>query len=148
MGGIDAMKRTLILVALLTIAGCSSTPTQPQEIEAVRDFVAATELEEVSEIRLRNTLSYTYVNDRYVTVSTRRGDYLVELRRDCFELRRNDFTPEMVDVRDNQNVLRSRFDTIRGCYIGAIYEITEAQREELRNLGDAPGDETYLPDEE
>ena len=142
------MNRKLILpAALLLITGCSSTSTQPQEIEAVRDFVAATELEEVNEIRLSETLRYTYVNDRYVTVPTRRGDYLVELRRDCFELRRNDFTPEMVDVRDNQNVLRARFDTIRGCYIGTIYEITEAQREELRNLGDAPGDETYLPDE-
>ena len=114
----------------------------------MRDFVAAAELEKVSEIRLRKTLSYTYVNDRFVIVPTRRGDYLVELRRDCFELRQNDFTPEMVDVRDNQNVLRARFDTIRGCYIGTIYEITESQREELRDLGDAPGDEIYLPDEE
>lgn len=142
------MNRTLLLPAALLIVSCSSTSTQPQEIQAVRDFVAATELEEVNEIRLSETLSYTYVNDRYVTVPTRRGDYLVELKRDCFELRRNDFTPEMVDVRDNQNVLRSRFDTIRGCYIGTIYEITEAQREELRNLGDAPGDEIYLPDED
>ena len=142
------MNRTLLLPAALLVAGCSSTTTQPQEIQAVRDFVAATELEEVSEIRLTETLSYTYVNDRFVTVPTRRGDYLLELRRDCFELRRNDFTPEMVDVRDNKNVLRARFDTIRGCYIGTIYEITEAQREELRDLGDAPGDEIYLPDEE
>jgi Family of unknown function (DUF6491) len=142
------MNRKLILPAALLMVGCSSTSTQPQEIEAVRDFVAATELEEVNEIRLTETLSYTYVNDRYVTVPTRRGDYLVELRRDCFELRRNNFTPEMVDVRDNRNVLRARFDTIRGCYIGTIYEITEAQREELRNLGDAPGDEIYLPDVE
>ena len=142
------MKQNIMLpAALLLITGCSSTSTQPQEIEAVRDFVVATELEEVNEIRLTKTLSYTYVNDRYVIVPTRRGDYLLELRRDCFELRRNDFTPEMVDVRDNQNVLRARFDTIRGCYIGTIYEITEAQREELRNLGDAPGDEIYLPDE-
>ena len=37
----------------------------PQEIEAVRDYVAATELEEVTEIRLREPLHYTYVNDRY-----------------------------------------------------------------------------------
>ena len=134
--------------ALLLIVGCSSTSTQPQEIEAVRDFIAATELEEVNEIRLTKTLSYTYVNDRYVTVPTRRGDYLVELRRDCFELRRTNFTPEMVDVRNNQNVLSARFDTIRGCHIDTIYEITASQREELKDLGDAPGDETYLPDEE
>ena len=142
------MDKKLILPAALLIVACSSTSTQPQEIEAVRDFVAATELPEVNEIRLTQQLSYTYVNDRYVIVPTRRGDYLLELRRDCFELRRNDFTPEMVDVRDNQNVLRSRFDTIRGCYIAAMYEVTDAQRAELRNLGDAPGDEIYLPDEE
>jgi len=142
------MDKKLILPAALLITACSSTSTQPQEIEAVRDFVAATELEEVNEIRLTQQLSYTYVNDRYVIVPTRRGDYLLELRRDCFELRRNDFTPEMVDVRDNQNVLRSRFDTIRGCYIASMYEITDSQREELRDLGDAPGDEIYLPDEE
>ena len=64
------MNRMLILPAALMMVGCSSTTTQPQEIEAVRDYVAATELEEVSEIRLSRTLSYTYVNDRYVTVPT------------------------------------------------------------------------------
>ena len=141
------MNRKLILPAALLMAGCSSTSTQPKEIEAVRDFVVAAELPEVSEIRLSETLSYTYVNDRYVTVPTRRGDYLVELRRDCLELRRSTFTPEMVDVRTNQNVLQARFDTIRGCQIGTIYEITEGQREEIRSLGDAPGDDIYLPDE-
>ena len=71
-----------------------------------------------------------------------------EFQRDCWELRRNDFTPEMVDVRDNQNVLRARFDTIRGCRIGKMYEITAEQRVELTALGDAPGDEIFLPGEE
>lgn len=142
------MNRKLILSAALLMAGCSSTSTQPKEIEAVRDFVVAAELPEVSKIRLSETLSYTYVNDRYVTVPTRRGDYLVELRRDCFELRRSTFTLEMVDVRTSQNLLQARIDTIRGCQIGRIYEITEGQREEIRSLGDAPGDDIYLPDEE
>jgi hypothetical protein len=141
------MNKILILPALLAVAACSSTTQRPQEIEAVRDYVAAAELEEITEIRMREQLSYTYVNDRFVTIDTRRGDYLVELNRDCWELRSNDFTPEMVDVRDNQNVLRARFDTIRGCRIGKMYEISEAQREELTALGDAPGDEVFLPAE-
>ena len=98
------MNKILILPALLAVAACSSTTQRPQEIEAVRDYVVANELDEVSEIRLREQLHYTYVNDRFVTIDTRRGDYLVEFLRDCWELRRNDFTPEMVDVRDNQNV--------------------------------------------
>ena len=142
------MNKLLIVPALLTIAACSSTTQRPQEIEAVRDYIVAAELEEVAEIRMRGQLSYTYVNDRYVTIDARRGDYLVEFNRDCWELRRNDFTPEMVDVRDNPNVLRARFDTLRGCRIGKMYEITAEQREELTALGDAPGDEIFLPGEE
>ncbi len=142
------MNKLLIVPALLIIAACSSTTQRPQEIEAVRDYVVAAELEEVTEIRLREQMRYTYVNDRYVTIPTRRGDYLVEFLHDCWALRRNDFTPEMVDVRDNQNVLRARFDTIRGCRIAKMYEITAAQRTELTALGDAPGDEIFLPGEE
>ncbi len=142
------MNKILILPALLAVAACSSTTQRPQEIEAVRDYVVAAELQEVTEIRLREQMSYTYVNDRFVTIPTRRGDYLVEFQRDCWELRRNDFTPEMVDVRDNPNVLRARFDTLRGCRIGKMYEITAEQRVELTALGDAPGDEIFLPGEE
>ncbi len=142
------MNKLLIAPALLIVAACSSTTQRPQEIEAVRDYIVAAELEEVTEIRMREQLSYTYVNDRFVTIDTRRGDYLVEFLRDCWALRRNDFTPEMVDMRDNQNVLRARFDTIRGCRIGKMYEITAEQREELTALGDAPGDEIFLPGEE
>ncbi len=142
------MNKILIVPALLVVAGCSSTTQRPQEIEAVRDYVAAAELEEVTDIRLREQLNYTYVNDRFVTIDARRGDYLVEFNRDCWELRQTQVSGGMVDVRDNHNVFRARFDTIRGCRIGKIYEITEAQREELTALGDAPGDEIFLPGEE
>ena len=142
------MNKISILPALLAVAACSSTTQRPQEIEAVRDYIVAAELEEVTEIRTREQLSYTYVNDRFVTIDTRRGDYLLEFNRNCWELRRNDFTPEMMDVRDNSNVLRARFDTIRGCRIGKMYEITADQSEELTALGDAPGDEIFLPGEE
>ena len=108
----------------------------------------AAELEEVNEIRMREQLNYTYVNDRYVTIDARRGDYLVEFNRDCWELRQSNVSGNMVDVRDNHHVLRARFDTIRGCRIGKMYEITAEQRKELSALGDAPGDEVFLPGEE
>lgn len=142
------MNKILILPALLAVAACSSTSQRPQEIEAVRDYIVAAELEEVTEIRMREQLSYTYVNDRFVTIDARRGDYLVEFNRDCWELRQTNVSGNMVDVRDNYNVLRSRFDTIRGCRIGKMYEITADQRAELTALGDAPGDEIFLPGEE
>ncbi len=141
------MKTRACLLAIIAVGGCSMTPQTPREIEAVRDFVVAAELEEVAEIRLWRQMSYTHLNVRFVIIPTRRGDYLVEFQRDCRELNRIDITPEMVDIRDNRHVLRAKFDTIRGCRIDRIYEISEAQSEELKVLGDAPGDEIFLPDQ-
>lgn len=141
------MYARVIAFAAFAVAGCA-TPYDEQEVEAVRDYIAAAELEEVDQIRLYNQMSYRYVNDYFVTIPTRRGDYLVEFAQRCAELRRTEFTSQMVDRRDNSNLIRSGFDTIRGCRIGRIYTITELQRVELHDLGDAPGEEVYLPDDE
>lgn len=141
------MTKLPLGLALLVLGACA-TGTVPQEIEAVRDYIVAAELPEVDEIRYSRQLSHGYVNDRFVTVPTRRGDYLVELTRDCPDLRRNDFTPEMIDRRTSTNVIRPRFDTIRGCHIDKMYALTEEQYKELKSLGDAPGDEVFIPDEE
>ena len=114
----------------------------------MRDYIAAAELKQVDEIRQRSQTNYRYVNDYFVTLPSRRGDYLVEFTRQCMDLRRTDFRPEMVDVRESTNMIRAKFDTIRGCRIARIYEITDMQRREIHDLGDAPGDEVFLPDEE
>ena len=52
------MKTRACLLAFIAVGGCSTTTTTqtPREIEAVRDFVVAAELEEVREIRLRRQL--------------------------------------------------------------------------------------------
>ena len=57
--------------------------------------------------------------------------------RDCRELDEFRVTP---DYRREANLLRARFDTIRGCHIGKIYAVDKGQAQELENLGDAPGD--------
>lgn len=140
------MRNSLVALAALLLAACA-TPYDTQEIEAVRDYIVANELTEVDRIRTNfRQFNYSYLNDQYVTIPTQRGDYLVEFDRLCRDLRRTDFTYEMVDRRNDANTLRARFDTIRGCRIGKIYEVTEAQREELAELGDAPGDEIFLPE--
>lgn len=138
-----ARSSTLLSVMLL---GACSTLFDAQEIEAVRDYVVANELKEVDKIRLYRQLNYTYINDQYITVDARTGDFLIEFKRVCRDLSRTDFTPEMVDRRYDSSVLRAGFDTIRGCPIGKIYEVRKEQREELSDLGDAPGDEVYLPE--
>lgn len=136
---------TLAILAMLSACG---TGYDPAEEQAVRDYIVAAELKEVDKVRYHSQLNYTYISDFFVTVPSRQGDYLVEFQRRCAELRRTEFTSEMIDVRDNQNMLRARFDTIRGCRIGKLYEISDEQRKELLELGDAPGENIFLPDEE
>ena len=81
--------------------------------------------------------SHRIISQRYVTLETHRENFLVAFSRLCRELTLNEVTP---DIRYEKNILRARFDTIRGCRIGQIYAIDKGQAEELRNLGKAPGD--------
>ncbi len=140
------MKNTALLIAALLLSACA-TGYNPQEVEAVRDYIAANDLQEVDRIRRNDNLSYTYINDYFVTMPTRRGNYLVEFISECRELRRT-FDQSMLDERRDSTYLRARIDTIRSCRIGTFYEISSEQRDELRALGDAPGDETFLPEGE
>lgn len=141
------MKRVIALCAAASLAACA-TSYNPQEVEAVRDYVSAAELVEVDRISTFGTepFSFSYINDFFVVVPSRRDNFLVELQRQCQELRRTDFSYEMVDRRTDANSIRPRFDTIRGCRIAKIYAINKAQLKELKNLGDAPGEEVFLPE--
>lgn len=145
--------RKAIPVSLgLALAGCSATTTQPQELEAVKDFIVAADLKEVDQIRASRDDSYKYVNDQFVVMPTQAGDYLVEFRTDCRQLRTDRYNSQqipgssMVDRRNSNFVLRSNVDTIRGCRIGSFYEITEEQAKELKALGDAPGENVVVDD--
>lgn len=144
------MRLLAIVVTLLAAGACAplSDKLGPgKELEGVRDFVVASELQEVNQIRMNEQLKFLYVNDYYVIVPTRRGDYLLEFRGRCTELRRLRWTSDMVDFRIHSRILYSDFDTIRGCKIGKIFPLTEDQLEELRVLGDAPGNEEFIPDQ-
>ena len=77
------------------------------------------------------------IGDQFVIYKGRRDEYLVEFARRCHELYDNSrITP---DKRWDSNVVRARFDTIRGCRITAIYALDEAEVVELKNIGEAPG---------
>ena len=142
------MKNYIAVVATLILAACSGTVTKlgpGKETEAVRDFVVASELQEVPRIRLTDQVKYQYVNDYFIVFPTSRGDYLIEFRGRCTELRRRIWTADMVDIRVTTKLLYADYDTLRGCSIGTIYELPEAQLEELKRLGDAPGNEVFIP---
>ena len=135
---------TLLLLTACTNLGGTVTPRGP-DLEAVRAFVVAVELEEVKMIRRWEQLKYLYVNDYFIVLQTRRGDYLVEMRSRCGELQRQKWSSDMIDIRVSTRILYADFDTIRGCGIGSIYILPEAQLEELRVLGDAPGNDVFVP---
>ena len=130
------MKLLANVILLILIAGCA-TSSESEKSSAVSDYIKAAELEEQDSIRTMGHWSHRVISQRYATLETKKESFLVEFSRRCHELTQNEVTP---DIRYDSNVLRSRFDTIRGCRIGRIYAIDKGQAEELQNLGKAPGD--------
>ena len=131
------MKHRLMTAALALAGACSTTSYVPPSNEGVRDYIVANELVEQDRIRTFGQSGWTYVNDRFVIFRGRDQDYLLELRRECRDLR----GPGVVaDVRHDHRNLRPRFDSISGCTIAKIYAINEGESIELKALGEAPGD--------
>lgn len=129
------MNRTIALLLLTVLAGCAMQ-TGPGADEAIADFIAVSELEELRTVRMRQQFSYDDITERFIVVKSKTDRYLVEFRRRCRELNQNDITP---DIRRDRNALRAGIDTIRGCIIDRMFAIDEAQAQELEQLGRAPG---------
>ena len=130
------MKPLATVILLILFAGCA-TSSESETSDAVSDYIKVAELKEQDSIRTMGKFSYRIISQRYVTLETHKENYLVEFSRRCHELTQYEVTP---DIRYEKNILRTRFDTIRGCRIGQIYAIDKGQAEELRDLGEAPGD--------
>lgn len=136
------MKTTISVVALALLAGCASQDEQEtlsrQDVtQAVQDFIEVRELESLDQLRSGTNDGWTAIGDRFVIYKGRRDEYLVEFARRCHELYDN--SRITADKRWDSNVVRARFDTIRGCRIAAIYALDEAEVVELKNIGEAPG---------
>ena len=132
------MRSAYLVGALLLMGACSSTPPVVVETQTVRDYVEVGELEDVKHIRVYNNDSWSYLTDDFVIYKGRADNYLLEFRRRCPEL--NDNSRIAGDHRYDHNRLRVNEDTLRGCRIGKIYPLTDAQIIELRNLGKGPGE--------
>ncbi|MDJ0758729.1 MAG: DUF6491 family protein [Woeseiaceae bacterium] len=126
-------------VCIAFLAACTAPKTRV-ETEAVRDFIAAAELAETDQVRYRPTQTpgLNPINEEFALLRTRDSHFLVEFRQRCYAL--YDSSRITPDVRREGNVIRARFDTIRGCVIDKIFQIDAAQALELEQLGDAPGD--------
>jgi hypothetical protein len=119
-----------LLPALIT--ACAGTVEIPADTQAVRDYVEVGELQEVDRLRSHVNDGWSALTDYYVLYGSRDGQYLLEFNRICHAL--TDSTRVTPDYRYDNYAIRSRFDTLRGCRIDAMYQLTEAQAMEIEAL--------------
>ena len=135
------MNKIITLLGILLLAGCAGQDEKDESTQdiaqAVRDFIEVRDLEEVDSMRSGTRDGWTQIDDTFILYHARNDTYLVEFARECWELR--DHTRITPDKRWDPNVVRARFDTLRGCRIHRIYALTEAEVAELENIGEAPG---------
>lgn len=131
------MKRHVTLVIPMLLVACATTG-QEERISAVKDFIEVNELEKADSIRTFDRLDQHVLNERFVIVSTRKEQYLLEYPYPC----RDDPVTRLPkpDIRRDARTIYAGSDTFRGCQIRALYAISEDQAEELKNMGEAPGE--------
>jgi len=136
------MKAVPLLIAAALLAACAAQDEQKAKstqdaVQAVRDFIEVRDLEKLDKMPSTSSDSWDAIGGRFLIYKGRRGAYLVEFSRRCYELEDN--TRIVADKRWDSHNIRSRFDTIRGCRIHQIYGLTEGEAAELENIGEAPG---------
>ena len=129
-----------VLTIVVTLAGCAGQPSEEAlaRDQAVSDFIAVRGLQETDRIRVSDNDGWSEITISYIVYRSRRNAYLFEFYRPCYELRDN--TRIVADFRSEPNVIRARFDTLRGCRIDRIYPLTEAEAAELADIGESPGE--------
>ena len=135
------MKITALLITTLLMSACAAQEqnqlSTQDELQAVRDFIAVRNLEEVNSMRVSSSDRWTEISGRFLVYKGRRETHLVEFYRRCIEL--EDSSRIVSDRRWESNRVRPRTDTIRGCRIDKIFALSEAEAEELENIGESPG---------
>jgi hypothetical protein len=132
--------RVLLLLVIALGAGCASqgqkeVNTKNTE-QAIRDFILVRQLGETDRVRSSNDDSYEKLDPHFVLYKTRRGTYLLEFSRKCYELGEY---PVVADIRRDGSAIRAGFDTLRGCRIDKLFELSEGEVAELQNIGESPG---------
>lgn len=135
------MRQLAGMCALALLAACAAQEeTVGRDVEqAVRDYIKVRGLPELDKMRSSSADHWNEIDDKFIIYETRHDVFLVEFARACYELSE---TPVVADVRRERNIVRARFDTLRGCRIHRIYELTENDVAELSALGQPLGSGT------
>jgi hypothetical protein len=132
------MNKNIALFAIVLLSACAAqdrAPTQDTE-QAVRDFIDVRELAEADQMRSSNRDSWHKIDQNFIIYEASKETYLLEFVRRCYEL---DQYPVVPDERKSGNLIRARFDTVRGCRIAKLFPLTEADAAELKAIGESPG---------
>jgi len=137
------MRTAALIIAAFLLTACAGQDTEKQQaideaVQAVQDFIAVRGLEEVEKMSTSSRDSWESIENHYLVYKGRRDSYLVEFSRHCYEL--DDDSRIIPDERSQMGTIRARFETIRGCRIHKLYALTAEEAEELRNIGEAPGE--------
>ena len=132
------VRNWVIVIAATAMSACASEPTEPVPVmldqdKVVRDFIEVRGLEEVDRMRGTERKSWERFTPSYIIYKPRRGEFLVEFDRPCYEIWSNTYIS--ADDTLLHNVLRARYDRIRGCRINRIFALTDDAILELRKLG-------------
>lgn len=132
------VRNWVILIAAIAMAACASDPTEPEPVilesdQVILDFIVVRELEEVGLIRGAERRSYEKVTPSFIIYKARRGEFLVEFSRPCYEIWNNNYLS--ADATFLHDTLRANFDMIRGCRFGRIFALTKEDLADLRQLG-------------
>lgn len=137
------MKQLMLVSLVAALCACAAQQgpreqtAEQIENQAIIDFISVRELTEVDKIRSTERDGWDALTITYIIYKARRDHYLVEFARPCYELRDNtEITP---DLRAHPNMIRAKFDTLRGCRIARVYALDKGEADELKNIGEAPG---------
>lgn len=130
------MNRVPSILVTILLGACAATDVD-DDVDAIDDFIAVNDLEEVSVIRSYEQFGQVVLNDYYVIVTTRKEQYLLKYAHRCSDFNEATRPP---DRRSEPHAIHAKSETFRGCRINALYPISKGQQQELQEIGRAPGE--------
>jgi len=131
------------LIAAGTV-GCASEPERDPvreqldlSIEETFVYLETHRPPTVASIRHRLPLHYDVVNARFVYMKESAGHFLLEMARDCKQLTSREYRYDMTDRENKRYRIRAGHDSIRGCRIVQIYELSDIEETPAENSGES-----------
>ena len=140
------LQAATMIVVSSWIIGCASTGMKPEErTDAYNAYIASEKLEPLKHITAFKFYSWSSLGQNHLIIKTTfKKPYLIKLKTRCYDLR----MAMNIGIDNTGSALHAGFDAIvvpgnipQKCYIDSIYKITDEQKQELQDIGDADQEE-------